>query len=44
MLAYSGYFLGCPWPRLTEARETKIAESDLSTGSIEVISTGGTSV
>ena len=43
-LAYSGYFLGRPRPCLTEAREAKVAKSDLAVGSIEVTSAGGASV
>ena len=44
MLACSGYFLGCPRPCLTRAREAKIAEGDLVAGSIRVISARDVSV
>ncbi len=43
-LACSGYFLGRPRPRLTEAREAKVAEGDSAAGSIEVTSAEGASI
>ena len=44
ILAYSGYFLGCPRPCLTRVREVKIAEDDLAAGSIGIISAGDVSI
>lgn len=44
ILAYFRYFLGHPWLYLTRAREVKIAESDLATGFIEIISAGKVSI
>ena len=41
-MSCSGYFLGRPRPRLTEAKEAKVA--DLAAGSIEVTSAGVASV
>ena len=42
MLACSGYFLGCPQPRLTRASKSKGAEGDLALDVfIKGISTGG---
>lgn len=44
ILAYFEYFLGCPQPCLTKARETKIIKSDLAMGFIGVILAGSASV
>ena len=38
ILAYPRYFLGRLWPRLTRAREAKVAKGDLAAGFIEIIS------
>ncbi len=43
-LAYSGYFLGRPWPCLTKAEEAKVVEGDSHAVSIEVTSAQGASV
>ena len=40
-MASCKYFLGHPWSQLTKARETKVAEGDLATDFIEVISARG---
>ena len=44
ILACSRYFLGCPRPCLTRAREAKVAEGDLTAGPIGVISARDVSI